>query len=121
MKVRCIRLLDATGKPQDKSGWLTVGKIYHVLEVVQGTDRKWMFRMVGDGLNGVALFWLEEFEIVSSKIPDSWIIMWPKDDFFVLRPESWSRPGFWERYYDKDPESIRIFEQERGKIIEADP
>ena len=114
-------MLDAVGKPQSKSDWLTVGKVYHVLGVIQDTDRKWKFLLIGDGPNGAALFWLEEFEIVSSKIPESWIIAWGKDGFFELTPEAWRQPRFWERYYDKDPETIRVFEQEKKKIVEADP
>ena len=113
-------MLDAMGKPQEKSGWLTIGKTYHVLEVIQDTDRKWKLRLLGDGLNGVALFALEEFEIVSSKIPDAWNILWRRDGFFELTPLSWSENGFWEKYYDRDPNAVRVFEEERKKIVEAD-
>ena len=121
MKVRCVRLIGNDGNPKDKSVWLTIGNIYHVLSVEQGTDRRWMLRLMGDEPNGLALFQLQQFEIVSSKIPDSWIIVWPKDNFFVLRPGSWNQVGFLERYYDKDPDAIRLFEEERQKIIAADP
>lgn len=121
MKVRCIRLLDALRKPQDKSDWLTIGKIYHVLEVIQDTDRKWKLRLAGEDPNGVALFALEEFEVVSSKIPDSWVIAWGKGNFFELTPEAWSQSGFWERYYDREPNAVRIFEEEKRKIIDVEP
>ena len=120
MKVRCIRLLDTSGKPQDKSAWLTIGKIYHVLSVELGSDQKWKLRLVGDGFNGVALFHLEEFEIVTSKIPNSWVMAWGKDGFFELTPETWREPGFWERYYNREPNTVRIFEDERRRTIDAD-
>ena len=76
MKVRCVKLLDSRGNPQERSPWLTVGKIYHVLAVQQGTDGQWLLCLVGDGLNGVALFRLGQFEITSSKIPATWIVWW---------------------------------------------
>jgi len=120
MKVRCIRLLDSSGKPQEKSAWLTIGKIYHVLELFQGHNT-WLLRLIGDSPNGLAIFQLDQFEIVTSNMPNSWIITWDKDGSLHLKPERWNQPGFLERYYDKDPESIRIFEEERRKIIEADP
>lgn len=120
MKVRCIRLLDSSGKPQEKSAWLTIGKIYHVLELFQGQNT-WLLRLIGDGLNGLAIFRLEQFEIATLKIPPSWIVAWGKDGSLHLRPESWNQPGFLERYYDKDADAMRIFEEERRKIIEADP
>jgi hypothetical protein len=121
MKVRCIKLLDVFGNPQEESPWLTLGKIYHVLEVVQDTDRKWFFRIVGDGLNGVALFPLEEFEILTAKIPHTWIVVWGRDGFFELSPEPWSKLGFWEAYYDRSPDAARVFEEEKRKTIDADP
>ena len=76
---------------------------------------------MGDGLNGVALFRLEQFEVMTPKIPPTWVVAWSKNGSFYLRPEHWNQPSFLERYYDKDPEAIRIFEEERRKIIEADP
>jgi hypothetical protein len=119
MKVRCIRLLESSGKPTDKSGWLTIGKTYHVLEVMQDRGR-WLLRLIGDEPNGLALFQLEQFEIVSSKIPSSWIISWGKEGFFELTTEAWRDAGFWDRYYDRDPEALRIFEDESKNIIEGE-
>lgn len=120
MKVRCIRLLDSMGKPQEKSAWLTIGAIYHVLELFQGQNT-WFLRLVGDGPNGLAIFRLDQFEIVTPNIPNSWIIAWDNDGSLHLRPKLWSQPGFMERYYDKEPDAIQIFEEERRKITEADP
>jgi hypothetical protein len=119
MKVRCVRLLDPLGKPQVKSSWLTIGETYHVLEIVQDQGR-WLFRLMGDEPNGVALFAREQFEITTSKIPESWVPGWGKDGFFELAPQAWGQIGFWEKYYDKNPEAVRIFEEERRKIISAE-
>jgi hypothetical protein len=121
MKVKSIFLRNSSGKSQETFSWLTIGKVYHVLEVIQGSNKKWMIRLVGDDLNGAALFPLEEFEIVTHKLPDSWIIKWDKEGFFRLTPEPWSHAGFWERFYDKDSDAMRVFEREKGKIINADP
>lgn len=119
MKVRCIRILDAVGEPQNKSGWLTIGRIYHVLELFQDSDR-WLLRLMGDEPNGLALFRLDEFEMVSSKIPNSWIITWAQGGMLHLRPKCWST-SLLERYYDRDRDAIRIIEEEWKEIIDADP
>jgi hypothetical protein len=121
MKVCCVRLTGAYGSSQEQSPWLTIGKTYHVLSVEFGSDRKWRLRLIGDGLNGVALFPLEEFETLSSKIPGNWVVSWGTGGFFELTPASWSGSGFWERYYDGDPLAVDVFEREKTKIIEADP
>src|SRR5271163_1822845 len=116
MKVRCIKLLDSGANPQTQCPWLTVGKVYQVMSVILGTDAKWALRLEGDGLNGLSLFRLEEFENVSAKIPSSWIVAWNSKGVFELTTEMWSQSCFWERFYDKDPEAVRIFETERRKI-----
>jgi len=75
MKVKCIKLVDSRGNVQEKSPWLTLGKVYHVLEVVQDAHKRWLLRVVGDGDNGVGLFRLEQFEIVSAKISVAWVVV----------------------------------------------
>ena len=121
MKVRCIHLMDSRGKTQERSAWLTIGKTYHVLEVIQDIHHRWLIRLVGDGSNGVALFPSEQFQILSSQVSPTWRISLEKNGYFALSPAAWSQPGFWDRYYDREPNAVRIFEDEMGKIIEADP
>lgn len=121
MKVRCTKLIDVTGKAQTSSAWLTIGKIYHVLSVELDTDRRWLLRLVGDTEPGIGLFPLQQFEVLSSKIPNTWIIAWNSNGAFELTPNEWHQPGFWERYFEHDLEAIRIFEEEKRKIVIADP
>jgi hypothetical protein len=121
MKVRCIKLIDSRGNPQESSPRLTLGKVYHVLEVVQDTHSRWLLRVAGDGTNGVAVFQLEQFEIVSPKVPDAWIVVWDAKGGFALTTEAWSQSGYWERFYDRDPEARKVFEEEKTKIVGAEP
>lgn len=121
MKARCIKLIDSKGNVQERSPWLTLGNVYQVLEVVQDAHNRWLLRVVGDGQNGVALFRLEQFEIVSAKMPDAWIPVWNAKGGFALTTEAWSQPGFWDTYYDKDPLALSKFEDARRRIVDADP
>jgi hypothetical protein len=119
LKVRCVKLTDSRGNPVEHSTWMTLGKVYHVLSISCETQQK--LRLIGDGLNGVALFPLDDFEIVSSKIPAAWIVVWDSSRrYFALTTEAWNQPGFWDRYYERDPTAIRIFDEENEKIINAD-
>lgn len=120
MKARCIKLVDHMGNIKERSSWLTLGKVYHVLEVVQDAGNRWLLRLVGDGKNGTALFNLEQFEIASAKIPDNWVVVWNAKGAFSLTTEAWSEPGFWEAYYDGDPSALRKFEDNKKQIIDAD-
>ena len=121
MKVSCTRLLDYAGKHLDKSTWLTIGKIYHVLEIILDTDRVWKVRLVGDEPNGIAVFRLDQFEVVSSKLPHNWSIVWGKDGFFALTPKPWSQSAFWERYYEHDLDTVKMFDTEYNRILACDP
>lgn len=121
MKARCIKLIDSRGNIQERSPWLTLGSVYHVLEVVQDTHNRWLLRIVGDGQNGVALFRLEQFEIVSGKLPDAWNAVWNAKGGFALTTEAWSQAGFWDAYYDKDPSALSKFEDGKRRIVDADP
>jgi hypothetical protein len=120
MKVRCIKLSDSRGNPQERSSWLTVGKLYQVLAIELDNGGLWLLRLIGDGLNGVALFRLEDFEVISAKVSPSWVVCWKTDGLFDLSPERWARPGFWEKFYDNSPEAVRIFEEEKKRIVDAD-
>jgi len=76
---------------------------------------------MGDTKPGVGLFPLQQFEIVSAKIPNSWIVTWNTEGVFALTTEAWNEPSFWERYFEHDSIAERTFEQEMRKIIDADP
>ena len=121
MKVRCIRIFDAKGNPKERSPWLTIGKVYLVLSVIFDIKAAPRLRLVGDGGNGLALFRWDEFEIVSSAIPPTWIVFSGPGSLVELVPQPWTQPDFWERYYNQDPDAIMLFEQERKKILDTEP
>ena len=128
MKVRCIKLtnafgepvLDTKGNPAQSDGWLTVGKDYHVLEVLLDSG-EWKLRIMNDEGHTPALFPLANFEIVSPRISPTWIVRWGENGYFELTPEAWAAHEFWDRYFDQDSWARRVFEDERNKIITADP
>jgi len=121
MKVRCTRLLDAFGNAQESSAWLTIGKVYHVLSIILDGHGNWLLRLVGDTAPGGGFFPLHQFEVLTSKIPDTWIVTWNNNGVFELTTNEWNQLGYWERYFENDAEAIRVFEEEKRKIILADP
>jgi hypothetical protein len=119
MKVRCIKLLDSMGEVAEHSAWARVGNVYHVLSISISPSQTRLC-LIGDEPTP-ALFELDMFEIVSSTIPSVWVITSPKSGWFSLAPEPWSRPGFWEEFYDREPEAMACFEEYRKLIVASEP
>ena len=118
MKVRCTKLFDSRGTPQRASSWLTIGKVYDVLTIEFERQGQWLIRLIGDGKSGVALFPIDSFDVVSSKVPPSWIASWNSNGFFQLAPEKWTQPEFWEQFYDREPAALSLFDEELARLIE---
>jgi hypothetical protein len=119
MKVRCIKLLDSMGRGVECSAWAKIAGVYHVLGIwVEPAQTR--FRLVGEE-STPGLFEPEMFEVVSPKIPPSWVVTSPKPGCFSFEPEAWSGVGFWERFFDGEPEAVAAFKEEQAKIVATDP
>jgi hypothetical protein len=117
-----VKLVDAHDRPTGHSPWITVGKIYHVLSVVLDAHSRWWFRLVGDEDRDVGLFRLEQFEVLSARIPERWVIRWSTNGgTFELSPAAWLALGFWERYFEHDQTAKNEFESELNRIVQSDP
>lgn len=118
MKVRCTKLFDSRGASQGTSSWLTIGKVYDVLTIEFERQGQWLIRLIGAGKSGAALFPIDSFDVVSSEVSPSWVASWNSDGFFQLAPEKWTQPGFWEQFYDREPEALALFDEEVARLIE---
>ncbi len=122
MKVKCVRFLDGmTGQEKDYSSFLTIGQTYHVLEMYSVLHGRTKVRVLGKEVDTPAIFDLRQFEVVSPKIPPGWALVPYDDGSFVLGPEPWMRPGFWEKYFDKEDAAMGVFEDEQRKIVDFEP
>ena len=122
MKVRCSRLINPiTHQPEPRSKWVSLGTVYHVLSVSMDERRTIFLRLVGDDGKTPALYDIGDFEIASPVIPPNWIVNYNKNGVFELCPASWSREGFWVRYFDGEGDARQEFEEERQRTIQSDP
>lgn len=113
MKVRCVRLHDSGEIPAQTSRWCTIGKIYDVLMIlIEGGQAQ--LRLISDEREVPALFPLTDFEIVDGSLPANWIIAATTAGGGVaLTPERWADVGFWEAFFNREPDALATFEQER--------
>ncbi len=125
MKAKCIALYnEITEERQGKSAWLTIGKEYVVLSIQCSSNsvgkKNYYFIMDDTGTWG-SLQNAKQFEVVSHNIPRSWKVYSKAElDFLEFTPTSWSKEGFWEHYYDAEPEALAIFTKEVEAMYEEE-
>lgn len=121
MKVRCVVLLNANGKPVEFSPWLTIGKAYHVLSVIADGNGQKYFRILtnecDDGISSLGLHLASCFEVVSGFRPSNWRDRALTGGGVETSPRAWQADGFWAALYDGDPEAYKIFDRERQLIM----
>jgi len=117
MIVKCLKILDPdTGKKVESSPSLTVGKEYVVLSIHVEDGYSTKFQILRD--DGTPSFHIaNQFEVVSSKIPSTWQVDFVLNGYLSLGPKAWSRAGFWDDYFDGDPEAEAIFDREKEVLF----
>lgn len=124
MKVKCVRLLNADGQEVEFSPWLTLGKIYHVMYILVGENKKKYYGIITSHPKGewpqMVACHQECFNVVSNFIPSNWQ-EWEDRGISGISPLAWQEVGFSEAFYDHDPSVYPIFERERDIILREDP
>jgi hypothetical protein len=124
MKVKCIRILNSDGHEVESSPWLTHGRVYHVMSTHVSRDGKRSYGIINshpkDEWPQMGRHQAECFEVVSKIIPSNWR-EWEGEGGSGMSPTAWQVPGFYETFYDHDPEAYPIFERERDTILREDP
>lgn len=121
MIVKCFKTYDSiTREPIERTPWLTIGKEYVVLSLevraLSVENRVYLSIQSDDGANPV-LFEADQFVTVSSKMPANWVISLDEFGNMNIEPQKWSRPGFWEDYFNFDEDARQDFEDELKVIL----
>ncbi len=110
MIVKCTRLFKrGTQEVIEHSSWLTVGRTYTVLEIFAESNSV-DFRLIGDDGKTPAYHDAQQFEVVTDAIPKEWCINFKPGMYLELAPKRWSKDGFWEAYFNDDPEAVKAFD-----------
>jgi hypothetical protein len=122
MIVRCKADADSLVRPEySPKGWLSNDKEHAVLELIMdfGTGES-KVRVAADLNDGMPVILpLAVFDVVSGKIPDNWVVSVYRPNYIDLAPREWGI-GFWERYFDDEPDAIKIYHEQVCLIHQAD-
>ncbi|MFB2556519.1 hypothetical protein [Herbiconiux liangxiaofengii] len=114
MIVRCNHVAGASD-----SSWVTPGVDYPVVESgVQRDGKRWL-RIITD--NGeTALFPASRFTIVDGSVPVNWVRI-VRESGTTMTPMAWTRPDFWEAFYDGDLIARNTYYDELATILDDLP
>ena|SRR5438552_11279295 len=118
MKVKCIRQQTA-GPGKKTEGWISIGEEYNVLAIYIDAEAGILLRLIADDNFTPALFPGDLFQVSSVAIPRNWIVIRDDKGTFRFSPKPWLEPGFWDKFFDRDPISIEVFERERKIATEG--
>jgi len=117
MRVRCTKPSFEGAIPPEGDRWLTIGREYDVLCVSFSADNHVSFRLIGNDKHTPALFGGELFDVTDQSIPKNWVVCKKGEREYTFGPRTWSEVGYWERFFDGDPEAQTVFGQERSLMI----
>ncbi len=124
MKVKYSPVLTHDGRTTlEPSSWLTIDAEYHVVSLLAQPGRRVELQLLTDDGHSLAWFDSTAFITVDESVPETWEARIREGGTLTFAPTSWLVPGFWEDYYDGDPEAVEIVETELSKItgIPRDP
>lgn len=126
MRVKCNRIISPTTKKDlgEESPWLKKGNEYIVLAMNWSSKFGMQIFIQSEHYNEPFFVDLEGFEILSQKLPASWITTTQQfgDQFLIhILPASWSAyKNFFEDLEDERPEAVALFNKEAALIYEED-
>lgn len=114
-----VRLKEDAGQASNVRGWLRAGREYEVLAVEAASPRGSgsLYRIQSEDNETPALFEAELFVLSDAAIPSNWIVVQEPQTPIQLMPASWAEPGYWERFFDGDPQARTDYEAAVRKIV----
>jgi hypothetical protein len=95
-------------KSADQVGWTTAGREYLILGVV-GDGANIKFRILADDRVTPILEAAQDMELTDPAIPAGWLFQILPKGGWKVEPLPFSRVGFWEDFFDRDPAAIEVF------------
>lgn len=91
--------------------WLRDGTEYEVLELTAYPGRRVDLRLASEQGGVPALFDSALFATTDDAIPSDWAARVIDDGVVKVGPREWLEPGFWEAYFDDEPDAVAAYER----------
>lgn len=122
MKVVCVKLVSPVdGKPLTDSAWVRLDTEYPVLSILAAPGGKVHLQILTDDGQSAGWFDAAMFMTSDASVPPNWIAKIGDSGELEMAPARWTRSGFWESFYDSDPEARSAFAEELSTILATAP
>ena len=117
MLVKCNKIISSITKEDlgDQSPWLKRGKEYVVFLLNISSKSGMEVCIQTEHHNELGFFSLNGFEIISRKIPSSWVTTIQDigdEKIITMLPKSWEYDSFFEDVDDEKPAAVALFNKE---------
>lgn len=118
MKVVCIRLISpVNGRSMTDSSWVKLDSEYPVLSILAAPGGKVQVQILTEDGIGAGWFDSSMFMTSDATIPSNWVVKINDGGEIEMAPDRWTRPGFWEAFYDGVPAARQAFDEELSIIL----
>jgi len=115
MRVVCVSL----GDDRRSDPWLTLNKEYQVISVELRPRGVAKLRIIADDHRTPILVDSSLFAANGEPLPTNWVCTIREGGTVEFEPQSWAELDFWERYFDRDPVAMTVFEEELRRMTEG--
>jgi hypothetical protein len=112
MRVVCVSL----GDDRRSDPWLTLNKEYQVISVELRPRGVAKLRIIADDHRTPILVESSLFAANGEPLPANWVCTIREGGTVDFEPQSWAKLDFWERYFDRDPAAMAVFDEELKRM-----
>lgn len=119
MRVLCTAIRSPiSGERISASTWLRVDGEYVVVGVLALPGRRIELQILEEGGEAPSWWDSEMFLTIDARVPSNWVAHVGEGGALRLGPASWLAPDFWESYFDRTPEAIKVFNEELARMLD---
>ena len=118
MRVLCRTLTSpVSGEPMSASTWLRIDGEYVVVSVLAVPGRRVEMQIIDEGGQAPSWWDSEMFLTIDDRVPANWVAQVGEGGAVRLGPARWLAPDFWESYFDREHEAIKVFDEELTRML----
>lgn len=111
MRVRCVKIFSPSdGRQVEYHPSVRIGEVYDVVSILCTAGKDPLLQIFNK--DSPSLWPSRMFTVVSSKPKANWQIGINDIGTVEFGPAKFQEPGYWELFFEEDPDALRIFEEE---------